>query len=75
MEEKGYQEKDCWEKGYWEIDDVDREGSVQSNHTSTRTHVTNLYTPCYLSDDVVRVGLMCINRPLNYIIPNLLLTD
>ena len=44
VEEKGYQETDCWEKGYWEIDDVDREDSVQSNHLDPNSCDKPLHT-------------------------------
>ena len=36
---------------YFPCNDVDREGSVQSNHPEL---MTKLYTPCYLCNDVVR---------------------
>ena len=31
--------------------------------TPPRTRVTKLYTPCYLCNDVVREGSMCLNHP------------
>ena len=39
-------------------------GSRPSNYSPPfRTHVKELYTPCYLCDEVVQEGSLCLNHP------------